>query len=150
VPPPRDGGDDPNDLGGCAARVRYFASGAAPHVEYAAEAEAFAGPSRRGAPQSGDEARIATDAGAAGGAHGAHYDVVLDLDVRNGCGGRIWPSARVLGQFLAGPASPIRAGEGSAWGRGKHVIELGSGTGLLGFLAAKLAPEATVYVTDQE
>ena len=146
MPPPRDGGDDPNDLGGCAARVRYFASGAPPHVEYAAEAEAFAGPSQRGAPQSGDDRRIEADSDA----DGAYHDVVLELDVRNGCGGRIWPSARVLGQFLAGPASPIRAGEGSAWGRGKHVIELGSGTGLLGFLAAKLAPEATVYVTDQE
>lgn len=73
------------------------------------------------------------------------YDVSLLLDVSTGCGGKIWPAAQVLGQYLAGKMEVLA----EKW-KGKTVVELGSGTGLVGFLLAKMGVGAETWVTDQE
>lgn len=74
-----------------------------------------------------------------------HLDVSLLLDVTNGCGGKIWPAAQVLGAYLTGRRDELEA----RW-KGKKVVELGSGTGLVGFVLAKMRIGAHTWVTDQE
>ncbi|UZJ53258.1 hypothetical protein CBS101457_002578 [Exobasidium rhododendri] len=70
------------------------------------------------------------------------FDVSLALDVTTGCGGKIWPAAEVLGQYIASKRSH---GE---W-KGKSAVELGAGTGLVGFLAAEATQLDRVWITDQ-
>lgn len=72
-------------------------------------------------------------------------DVSLLLDVTNGCGGKIWPAAQVLGAYLTGRRDKLAA----EW-KGKTVVELGSGTGLVGFVVAKMSLGAETWITDQE
>lgn len=82
------------------------------------------------------------------------YPVFLLLDMTKGCGGKIWPAAEVLGAYIA--SMPMRYAPGSAdlalarhpW-RGKRIVELGSGTGLIGFLVAKIGCGCTTWITDQ-
>ncbi|KAF7313541.1 Protein-lysine N-methyltransferase EFM6 [Mycena chlorophos] len=69
----------------------------------------------------------------------AEHTVDLRLDPKWGCGGIAWPAAEVVCSYL------VRRGPHSL--RGKNVLDLGSGTGLCGLLAAKLG--ATAWVTDQ-
>lgn len=69
-------------------------------------------------------------------------DVSLRLDVTTGCGGKIWPAAEVLGEYIA---SKRRQGQWS----GKTIVELGAGTGLVGLLAAKIPDVTHVWITDQ-
>jgi hypothetical protein len=75
----------------------------------------------------------------------SHIDVTLLCDVTNGCGGKIWPAAEVLGAYLTGRREDLA----SRW-KGKKVIELGSGTGLVGFVLAKMGVGAETWITDQE
>ncbi|KAJ9475112.1 Protein-lysine N-methyltransferase EFM6 [Pseudozyma hubeiensis] len=95
------------------------------------------------------------------------WDVHLKLDMTTGCGGKIWPAAEVLGAYIAGrysfPGSGSSAkAEGVAsanpgfnnhnfdW-RNKRIVELGSGTGLVGFLVHALhSSNCTISVTDQD
>ncbi|KAJ7873281.1 putative methyltransferase-domain-containing protein [Mycena olivaceomarginata] len=65
--------------------------------------------------------------------------VDLILDASPGCGGVAWPAGEVLSQYI------VQRGPQSL--RGKNVLELGSGTGLVGLVAAMLG--GTVYLTDQ-
>ncbi|KAN0064590.1 Protein-lysine N-methyltransferase efm6 [Thecaphora frezii] len=69
------------------------------------------------------------------------YDITLKLNMTEGCGGKIWPAAEVLGAYIVG--------KGEERWKGKTVVELGSGTGLVGFLVAKMQSECRVWVTDQ-
>ncbi|KAL9934501.1 hypothetical protein V8E36_006957 [Tilletia maclaganii] len=73
------------------------------------------------------------------------HDVHLHQDVANGCGGRIWPAAEVLGAYLARDPERWR----TRWA-GKDVLELGSGTGLLGLLCARMGLGKRVFITDQD
>lgn len=91
------------------------------------------------------------------------WDVHLKLDMTTGCGGKIWPAAEVLGAYIAAKySSPqnsgIEADEANIgynnnnfdW-RNKTIIELGSGTGLVGFLVHALnLARCRIYVTDQD
>ncbi|PWN35116.1 uncharacterized protein FA14DRAFT_167464 [Meira miltonrushii] len=70
------------------------------------------------------------------------FDVALALDVTTGCGGKIWPAAEVLGQYIASKRT------GGEW-KGKQAVELGAGTGLVGLLAAQLGDLEKVWITDQ-
>ncbi|EST08452.1 Nicotinamide N-methyltransferase-like protein [Kalmanozyma brasiliensis GHG001] len=81
---------------------------------------------------------------------GGHWDVALKLDMTTGCGGKIWPAAEVLGAYIAAKySSPSR--EGSFDWRHKRIIELGSGTGLVGYLVHALHLEGCqIWVTDQD
>ncbi|WOO79427.1 Protein-lysine N-methyltransferase EFM6 [Vanrija pseudolonga] len=72
-------------------------------------------------------------------------DVRLKVDAGPGCGGIAWPAGEVLTRYIA--HRHARAPEHL---RGKTVLELGSGTGLVGLAAAMLEPEADVWVTDQD
>lgn len=64
----------------------------------------------------------------------------LLIDAGPGCGGIAWPAGQVLSQYLVsrGPQSL----------RDRHVLELGSGTGLVGLVAAHLGA-SNVIITDQ-
>ena len=73
----------------------------------------------------------------------ATFDVMLALDVTTGCGGKIWPAAEVLGQYIASKRT------NGHW-KGKTAVELGAGTGLVGFLAAEATQLDRVWITDQK
>ncbi|PWN51285.1 hypothetical protein IE53DRAFT_342602 [Violaceomyces palustris] len=84
--------------------------------------------------------------------HGhSHYDVILKLDVTEGCGGKIWPAAEVLGAYISSKHcddGQKKAGEPGCW-KGKQIIELGTGTGLVGLLVARMGIGAKTWITDQ-
>ncbi|OJT07341.1 hypothetical protein TRAPUB_1807 [Trametes pubescens] len=63
--------------------------------------------------------------------------VKLAVDASPGCGGIAWPAGEVLAGYIT------RSGTLE----GKNVLELGSGTGLVGLVAGKLG--ARVCITDQ-
>lgn len=93
-----------------------------------------------------------------------YWDVQLKLDMTTGCGGKIWPAAEVLGAYIAAkyshpPSTSTIAEDGANKGYNKHnfnwrnksIVELGSGTGLVGYLVHALALEGCkVFVTDQD
>jgi protein N-lysine methyltransferase METTL21A len=66
--------------------------------------------------------------------------IKLYSDASPGCGGIAWPAGQILASHLV-KGDPTNIA-------GKKVIELGSGTGLVGLVAAKLG--AKVWITDQE
>ncbi|KAJ3484442.1 hypothetical protein NLI96_g5642 [Meripilus lineatus] len=72
-------------------------------------------------------------------ASGAHdpLTIKLAIDASPGCGGVAWPAGEVLSRYIA------RRGSLS----GKTILELGSGTGLVGLVAGMLG--AHVWITDQ-
>ena len=65
--------------------------------------------------------------------------VTLKVDAGPGCGGIAWPAGEVLSRYI------VRRGR-DYW-KGKRVIELGSGTGLVGLVAGYLGAHAVL--TDQ-
>ncbi|KAL5641154.1 hypothetical protein ACGC1H_001590 [Rhizoctonia solani] len=65
--------------------------------------------------------------------------VKLVVDAGPGCGGIAWPAGEVLSRYLVKRNSLV----------GQRVIELGSGTGLVGLVAGLLGAEEVV-ITDQE
>lgn len=71
-----------------------------------------------------------------------YFNIRLSLDVSTGCGGKIWPAAEVLGQYIASKRS------GDEW-RDKIALELGAGTGLVGLLAAEATQLRKLWITDQ-
>ncbi|XAO22197.1 hypothetical protein I312_100964 [Cryptococcus bacillisporus CA1280] len=75
---------------------------------------------------------------------GLGRDVKLKVDAGPGCGGIAWPAGEVLSRYLA-----YRHGLDPSHLAGKTVIELGSGTGLVGIAAAMLESTSDVWVTDQ-
>ncbi|KAG5651714.1 hypothetical protein H0H81_007719 [Sphagnurus paluster] len=73
--------------------------------------------------------------------------ITLVVDAGPGCGGIAWPAGEVLARYLVQ--------RGAAYVRGRTILELGSGTGLVGLVAAKLAHsdasagDGHVWITDQ-
>ncbi|KAF9076505.1 putative methyltransferase-domain-containing protein [Rhodocollybia butyracea] len=67
--------------------------------------------------------------------------ISLRLDASPGCGGIVWPAGQILSNYL------IK--KGPAYLQGKRVVELGSGTGLVGLTAASLGANK-VWITDQK
>ncbi|EGO01576.1 hypothetical protein SERLA73DRAFT_176943 [Serpula lacrymans var. lacrymans S7.3] len=65
--------------------------------------------------------------------------IALKVDASPGCGGIAWPAGEVLANYLA-----LR---GRQYIAGKTILELGSGTGLVGLVAGVL--EGKVWITDQ-
>ncbi|KAJ7122745.1 putative methyltransferase-domain-containing protein [Mycena epipterygia] len=70
-----------------------------------------------------------------------HATITIDLvlDATPGCGGVAWPAGEVLAQYLVNQVPNYL--------QGKNVLELGSGTGLVGLCAAMLG--GNVCLTDQ-
>ncbi|CAG8686000.1 3541_t:CDS:1 [Acaulospora colombiana] len=66
--------------------------------------------------------------------------VKLLVDAGPGCGGVAWPAGEVLSQYLVH--------RGPEFMQGRRVLELGSGTGLVGLVAAQLEA-SKVTITDQ-
>lgn len=65
--------------------------------------------------------------------------ITLRLDASPGCGGIAWPAGEVLSNYIA-----LR---GEQFCHGKTILELGSGTGLVGLVAGALGGH--VWITDQ-
>jgi len=65
--------------------------------------------------------------------------IAIKVDASPGCGGIAWPAGEVLAKYLA-----FRGEEHCT---GRSVLELGSGTGLVGLVAGKLGGH--VWITDQ-
>ncbi|KAL7422624.1 Protein-lysine N-methyltransferase efm6 [Cryptotrichosporon argae] len=68
----------------------------------------------------------------------------LKVDAGPGCGGIAWSAGEVLSRYLA-----YRHSLDPAILAGRTVLELGSGTGLVGLVAKLLEASADVWVTDQ-
>ncbi|KAF8076077.1 putative methyltransferase-domain-containing protein [Lyophyllum atratum] len=68
--------------------------------------------------------------------------ISLSVDASPGCGGIAWPAGEILSSYLVK--------RGLAFLRGRTILELGSGTGLVGLVAGALAGgSANVCITDQ-
>ncbi|KAF8351197.1 putative methyltransferase-domain-containing protein [Amanita rubescens] len=63
--------------------------------------------------------------------------ISLFMDASPGCGGIAWPAGQILSNYI------VKRG----LLQGKTILELGSGTGLVGLVAGKLG--AKVWITDQ-
>ncbi|KIK65598.1 hypothetical protein GYMLUDRAFT_978907 [Collybiopsis luxurians FD-317 M1] len=72
--------------------------------------------------------------------HQGTVSITLQVDASPGCGGVVWPAGQILSSYL------IR--RGSEFLQGRRVVELGSGTGLVGLIAASLGA-SKVWITDQ-
>ncbi|KAG6831886.1 hypothetical protein H0H92_007003 [Tricholoma furcatifolium] len=76
-------------------------------------------------------------------------EIALAVDASPGCGGIAWPAGEVLSSYLTK--------RGPAYVHGRTIVELGSGTGLVGLVAAKLQLQdsmsktgnPSVWITDQ-
>ncbi|KAK2861296.1 hypothetical protein FQN49_004350 [Arthroderma sp. PD_2] len=66
----------------------------------------------------------------------------LREDLKEGCGGQIWPAGVVLSKYMIEKhASDLQ---------GKTILELGSGSGLVGLAVAKgCVTDSPIYITDQ-
>jgi len=69
----------------------------------------------------------------------------LAVDASPGCGGIAWPAGEVLSRYLS-----YRHSQDPDCLRNKRILELGSGTGLVGLVAALLENSADVVITDQD
>ncbi|KAF8897221.1 putative methyltransferase-domain-containing protein [Infundibulicybe gibba] len=65
--------------------------------------------------------------------------ITLMVDASPGCGGVAWPAGQVLSNYLVQ--------KGPRFLEGRNILELGSGTGLVGLVAGKLG--GNVCITDQ-
>ncbi|OJA07698.1 hypothetical protein AZE42_01865 [Rhizopogon vesiculosus] len=65
--------------------------------------------------------------------------ISLKVDASPGCGGIAWPAGEVLSNYITY--------RGIGYLKGKNIVELGSGTGLVGLVAGALG--GTVWTTDQ-
>lgn len=65
--------------------------------------------------------------------------ISLKVDASHGCGGIAWPAGEVLSNYIAF--------RGVEYLQGKNIVEVGSGTGLVGLVAGALG--GTVWITDQ-
>ena len=73
--------------------------------------------------------------------------IVLNVYMGVGIGGDRWPAANVFCEYIS---SEDHMKFYSSFLESKTVIELGSGTGLVGILISKLFSPLNVVVTDQE
>lgn len=65
-----------------------------------------------------------------------------------GTGATVWPAAHVLAKYLERRFANVGVGEGRRGMEGLRAVDLGSGTGVAGIVAAVLGAEA--FLTDQE
>ncbi|KXN87965.1 hypothetical protein AN958_07975 [Leucoagaricus sp. SymC.cos] len=69
--------------------------------------------------------------------------VKLVVDSAPGCGGIAWPAGQILSSHLTQTYQSVTQLSN------KTIVELGSGTGLVGLIAGRLDPSCEVYITDQ-
>ena len=94
---------------------------------------------------------------------GGEKAVSLKVDAGPGCGGIAWPSGEVS-YVLTCTVRAVGADDEQVLARylayqhesdpdflkGKKILELGSGTGLVGIAAGIMEPSAQIWVTDQQ
>ncbi|KIW91435.1 uncharacterized protein Z519_08331 [Cladophialophora bantiana CBS 173.52] len=71
--------------------------------------------------------------------------LVLHEDLQEGCGGQLWPAGMVLAKYM------LRYHRTSSL-RGKSVVEIGAGGGLVGLavaLGCEIDKEQKIFITDQ-
>ncbi|WVQ70537.1 hypothetical protein IAR50_000056 [Cryptococcus sp. DSM 104548] len=75
---------------------------------------------------------------------GLGTDVQLVVDAGPGCGGVTWPAGEVMSRYLVyrHVSEPEKL-------KGKKILELGSGTGLVGLVTAMIEPSSEIWITDQ-
>ncbi|RMZ69467.1 hypothetical protein GMOD_00006282 [Pyrenophora seminiperda CCB06] len=67
----------------------------------------------------------------------------LEEDLKNGCGGQLWPAGMVLSKYM------LRQHRSDV--AGKTIVELGAGGGLVGLaVAIGCNVDTTLHITDQE
>ncbi|KAF9057446.1 putative methyltransferase-domain-containing protein [Panaeolus papilionaceus] len=66
--------------------------------------------------------------------------ISLHVDAAPGCGGLAWPAGQILGSYLVQ--------KGPVYIQDKTILELGSGTGLVGLVVGALG-SMTTWITDQ-
>jgi predicted nicotinamide N-methyase len=67
----------------------------------------------------------------------------LHEDLKNGCGGQLWPAGMVLSKYMLRKHKDDLAG--------KEIVELGAGGGLVGLaVAIGCKVDTTLHITDQE
>lgn len=77
---------------------------------------------------------------------GLDSPILLSQDLSGGCGGKIWECANVMINYLIWKNQQL---EGQLF-QGQKIVEIGSGTGLVGLAIAKLCPSIQQLVmTDQ-
>lgn len=78
---------------------------------------------------------------------GLDSPILLSQDMKDGCGGKIWESANVMVNYVIWKNKQL---EGELFANQK-VVEVGSGTGLVGLAVAKVCTQVQqVVVTDQQ
>lgn len=70
--------------------------------------------------------------------------VKLAVDAGPGCGGIAWPAGEVMSRYIC-----WRYQQDKGYLLDKSVIDLGSGTGLVGLVAGLLESQCDIYITDQ-
>ncbi|KAJ9298002.1 hypothetical protein DTO271G3_4223 [Paecilomyces variotii] len=69
--------------------------------------------------------------------------LVLQEDLKEGCGGQLWPAGIVLSKYM------LRRHQSDL--RGKTIVELGAGGGLVGLAVARgCSVDSPIYITDQK
>ncbi|KAJ9354189.1 hypothetical protein DTO027B9_4815 [Paecilomyces variotii] len=69
--------------------------------------------------------------------------LVLQEDLKEGCGGQLWPAGIVLSKYM------LRRHHSDL--RGKTIVELGAGGGLVGLAVARgCSVDSPIYITDQK
>lgn len=78
---------------------------------------------------------------------GLESPILLSQDMKDGCGGKIWESANVMVDYIIWKNQQL---QGQLFANQK-VVEVGSGTGLVGLAVAKVCSQVSqVVITDQQ
>lgn len=78
---------------------------------------------------------------------GLDSPILLSQDLKDGCGGKIWESANVMVNYVIWKNQQLN---GELF-KDQKVVEVGSGTGLVGLAVAKICSQVQqVIVTDQK
>jgi hypothetical protein len=77
---------------------------------------------------------------------GLNSPILLSQDLSGGCGGKIWESANIMIEYMIWKNQQL---QGTLF-KEQKLVEIGSGTGLVGLAVAKLCPEIKeLIITDQ-
>jgi hypothetical protein len=77
---------------------------------------------------------------------GLNSPILLAQDLSGGCGGKIWECANIMIEYMIWKNQQL---QGTLF-KEQKLVEIGSGTGLVGLAVAKLCPEIKeLIMTDQ-
>ncbi|KAF2840588.1 hypothetical protein M501DRAFT_1014600 [Patellaria atrata CBS 101060] len=71
------------------------------------------------------------------------FSLRLEEDLKEGCGGQLWPAGMVLSKYLLRQSNETF--------KNRSIVELGAGGGLVGLsLALKIKADGSIFITDQK